>query len=270
MNKTGIYGIENIINGKVYGGQAIDFKNRKKYHFNILKNNKHKNSHLQNAYNKYGKESFIFKILIYCEPFELTRYEQFFVDYYKSFGLSYNIRECVDSNLGFHHSEESKKKMSIAKSGENNYNFGKHHTEETKRKISKANSGKNNPMYGNHCFSGKNNPFYGKQHSEETKEKISKNHADVSGNNNPNYGKHLSDETKAKISNSHIGLQSGENNPNAKLKKSDVLEILDLFYNKNTKKTSIYKLYNVCPLTIKNFINGRSWKNTYENFIKNN
>lgn len=39
---------------------------------------------------------------------------------------------------GKHHSEESKKKMSEANSGENHYLFGKRHSEESKKKMSEA------------------------------------------------------------------------------------------------------------------------------------
>lgn len=62
---------------------------------------------------------------------------------------------------------------------------GFHHSEETKRKISAKVSGENSPMYGRkqsaesiakrlmHInFKGENNPMYGKHHSDETKEKI--------------------------------------------------------------------------------------------------
>ena len=44
-------------------------------------------------------------------------------------------------NLGKHPSEESRKKMSDAKKGENNYLFGKHHSVEARKKMSEANKG---------------------------------------------------------------------------------------------------------------------------------
>ena len=45
-------------------------------------------------------------------------------------------------NLGKHHSEESLKKMSEKKKGENNPMFGKHLSEETKKKMREAHKGK--------------------------------------------------------------------------------------------------------------------------------
>jgi group I intron endonuclease len=119
---SGIYYIENSKNDKRHIGQSINIPIRKSYHFYMLENNKHDNSHLQRAYNRYKANSFKFKVLIYCEPFELTRYEQFFVDYYPRKKL-YNIRlECVDSSKGVFHSEETRQKMSKSHSGEKCHN----------------------------------------------------------------------------------------------------------------------------------------------------
>ena len=162
---SGIYQIRNLINGKKYIGQTADLEKRKLKHFNALMGNYHYNEHLQNAYNKYGKENFVFEVLKYCRLFELTRYEQFFVDQEKQDDL-YNIRiECVNSNLGTRCSDETREKLSII-------NRGKKHTKKSKNKISKA-------------LSGKNHPLYGKHRSKEAKEKISLNHVNVSGENNP-------------------------------------------------------------------------------------
>jgi len=236
MNRlSGIYYIENKLNGKKYIGQSADLDRRERDHFTILNNGNHWNPHLQRAYSKYSKDMFEFKVILYAEPDELTRYEQELVDKYKPEEL-YNIcLECVDSLLGVKRSEETRKNMSIARSGKNNPNYGKpawnrgkHHSEEarrniriaskkhfasprgeeTRRKISIAQIGENNHFYGKHLSeehkskisvanSGKNNPNYGKHRSEETKRKIS---VANSGENHPLYGKHPSEETRRKMS----------------------------------------------------------------------
>lgn len=59
---SGIYRIINIINNKFYFGQAKSFTIRKKKHFIALNGNYHSNLRLQNAFNKYGKDNFIFEI----------------------------------------------------------------------------------------------------------------------------------------------------------------------------------------------------------------
>lgn len=58
-----IYEIRNIINGKRYIGCSKDITTRFNKHKSRLNNNKHKNSYLQNAYNKYGKANFEYNIL---------------------------------------------------------------------------------------------------------------------------------------------------------------------------------------------------------------
>ena len=54
---SGIYKIENLIDGKVYIGQSINILRRLADHKSSLKYNRHHNGYLQRAYNKYGKEN---------------------------------------------------------------------------------------------------------------------------------------------------------------------------------------------------------------------
>lgn len=58
-----IYCIKNILNNKVYIGSSVNFNKRKNLHLHYLKNNKHHSNHLQKAWNKYGKENFVFEII---------------------------------------------------------------------------------------------------------------------------------------------------------------------------------------------------------------
>lgn len=70
FGKCAIYSITNLVNNKVYIGRDISFPNRLYEHKSDLKNNKHYNQHLQNAWNKYGEENFEFDILeVYEEEF---------------------------------------------------------------------------------------------------------------------------------------------------------------------------------------------------------
>ena len=68
-------------------------------------------------------------------------------------------------NLGKHHSEESRKKLSQKKKGENNPMFGKHHSAETRKKMSEANKGKHiseeTCKKMSEAHKGKMNPTFG-------------------------------------------------------------------------------------------------------------
>lgn len=64
----GVYLIKNIINGKEYVGSSRNLKRRERAHWNSLKAGAHRNGYLQNAYNLYGRQSFVFVILEYCLP----------------------------------------------------------------------------------------------------------------------------------------------------------------------------------------------------------
>lgn len=83
-----------------------------------------------------------------------------------------------------------------------NSHVGKHATEETRRKMSIARSGKNNHMYGK-C--GVAHPMYGKHVSEETKQKLRGKRPSISGKNHPMYGKQHSRETRERISRALTG-----------------------------------------------------------------
>lgn len=195
--KSGIYRIQNITDGKCYIGSAINIKERWSTHRSNLELNKHDNTHLKNAYNKYGVEFFEFSVIEFVENEEdLIKREQFHMDSY-DWDMLYNIRLVAESNLGFKHTEESKIRMSVAQKGHKVSNNtrkkiaeshkGKKHSEETKKKISiastghtlseeskdklsKSKCGDKNPMYGK---SGEESPRFGKCHSEKSKKKMS-------------------------------------------------------------------------------------------------
>lgn len=52
----GIYKITNTATNKVYIGSSINLNNRRREHFRRLEEGTHKNSKLQNSYNKHGKK----------------------------------------------------------------------------------------------------------------------------------------------------------------------------------------------------------------------
>ena len=100
-NKSGIYSFLNLVNGKRYVGSSVDLYNRLHEHVHNLKNNKAHNAHFQNAWNKYGEDSFRFMIVEVIDDCEivLTR-EQYWIDYFE-FDNLYNINPRATGGLQF-------------------------------------------------------------------------------------------------------------------------------------------------------------------------
>lgn len=62
INLPGIYTITHVVSQRVYVGQTINFRVRWMCHKRDLRLNKHRNVHLQNAWNKHGEDAFVFCI----------------------------------------------------------------------------------------------------------------------------------------------------------------------------------------------------------------
>jgi group I intron endonuclease len=130
---TGIYCIVNLINNKKYVGKAKSITSRKSYHFSLLKNNKHINKHLQNAWNKYGEDNFFFYVLENCDLEKLNEREKYWVSEFKTNNLDfgYNITEGGDGagsgkiNPRFGKGLPEHLIGKGFKKGENHPNFGK-------------------------------------------------------------------------------------------------------------------------------------------------
>lgn len=167
---SGIYCIKNLINDKVYIGQALRLERRLYEHKYYLAIGKDKAVALQRAVNKYGLDNFDMSILEYCNPECLNEREIYHISQFNSSNkkFGYNLSSGGNSGLiGYKHSEETKQHMSVAKKGYTlrqdlvemlrNINLGKVVSLETRKKISEANTGSKHPMWGKH-------------HSEETKQ----------------------------------------------------------------------------------------------------
>lgn len=130
---TGIYKITNIINNKSYIGSALSIKSRFTTHLYQLKRKLHFNSHLQNAWNKYGEINFTFETIEMCNKSELKIREEYFISLYKSNNrvFGYNKRLDCTTNLGLKASIETREKLRLS-------HLGHKRSKITQEKISKS------------------------------------------------------------------------------------------------------------------------------------
>lgn len=109
----GIYMIKNVVDNKCYIGQSSVIENRWYNHIHNLKHNKHHNCRLQEAWNLFGEENFIFEVLQECDDEdERNRLEIEYTNKYnacnKDFG--YNI---TLGKVGGSVSEDTKHRIGI-------------------------------------------------------------------------------------------------------------------------------------------------------------
>lgn len=118
---SGIYKILNKANGKFYIGSSKNIHIRWKAHINAIISDRHDNTHLYNAYKKYGKDNFEFIILEECDEEVLLIREQYWLDITKCYDrdIGYNIAEIAGkpSNKEYIRTAEHSRNISIAKRG---------------------------------------------------------------------------------------------------------------------------------------------------------
>lgn len=172
----GVYSITNIIDNKKYIGQSVDIYVRWRNHKSALRNNRHNNSHLQNAWNVYGEENFVFEILSVCSVDIIDDVEEEYIKLFDTMNRKhgYNMESGGHENKVL--SDESKMIISIK-------HKGRKLTDEHKIKISSSTKGRI-------C-------------SDETRNKISEAITGIK----------RSDETCNRISNSRKGDKSWSRKP---------------------------------------------------------
>lgn len=120
----GIYKIYCKENNRTYIGSSNNIERRFREHISNLKNNKHPNKYLQNSWNKYKENSFIFEIIEICEQNIKFDREQFHIDKTKKL---FNSCKTVVYNKGVSLKKETRIKISITlKNRELNINQLKH------------------------------------------------------------------------------------------------------------------------------------------------
>lgn len=248
---SGIYRIKNILNGKFYIGSAKSFSRRWKSHKDKLRKNKHENKYLQNAWNKYGEQIFIFLVLEYVKNKKnLISVEQCYLDSLQPFKtIGYNICRIAGSRLGTKATKKTKRKISKA-------NKGRRHTEETKEKIRKSHLGKHLTEQTKKKLSKIKKGVKTGPLSYKTRKKMSEARR---GNKSYNFGKQLSRQTRKKISIERKGKCIGEDHPHSKLTWDKIHEIRIKYVPYKYSATKLAKEYKVSQSTIQNIITNKIW-----------
>lgn len=112
-NKSGVYVIENLVNGKFYIGSSKNLGARRLSHFNNLRHNRHHSTHLQYSFNKHGREAFKFFVLDFCNEEDRLKIEQKWLDIFFEDLKCCNIlpsTECPKPTLGKRWTKEQKEK----------------------------------------------------------------------------------------------------------------------------------------------------------------
>lgn len=242
---SGIYALVNKETGMRYIGQSVDLDKRKTTHFWELKNGRHKNSHLQRAWNK--GERFEFLVIEKCAPEKCNEREVYWINHYNSIKNGYNQCEGGGTTTGYRFTEEQKKKISKSRKGQKRKREDVERGKETLRKHLES-----DPEFAKRYHENKSKAMIGREawnkgrpHTQVEKDNLSRKLK----------GRYISEEHKEKLRE----LYSGEKSLTAKLKKSDVVEIRCRFLQGETQK-EIAEDYPVTRQTIFDIVSGRRWK----------
>lgn len=162
-----VYAHINKTNNKIYVGITSQIPekrwlNGKGYSYN---------SYFNNAIKKYGWNNFEHEIIANkLTEQEAKNFEKLLIAKFELMNSTYgyNLTQGGNGTLGYHHTKETKEKLSQASKNmskeqrENliKFNTGKKHSEQTIKKMKLAHHGK---------YKGEKNNFYGKHHSEDSK-----------------------------------------------------------------------------------------------------
>ncbi len=137
--KSGIYKYTNKSNGKVYIGSAVNLIKRHWEHLNYPAKSA---KLLQKAFNKYGKDNFIYDVLEHCPKHLLYKIEQGWMNWYKCYerDKGYNLSKIAEGSRNGCTKEQALKAVITKR----NKGFNK----ETYPMLSFSKLGAKNPMFG--------------------------------------------------------------------------------------------------------------------------
>jgi group I intron endonuclease len=184
MRYKAVYKISFKGTNRFYIGSTSNTQERRGEHLRLLRRKEHANPIVQNVFDKYGEQSFIFEIIEQLpENFngdDIKKAEQKWLDlYYDNQNLCMNILSEATSSKGRKVSEETKRKISFALKGRKIHpNTLARLKDRTKNPFAK--SGKDHPAYGipmpEHVKAILRNAVVGRPRSEEHRKNLGKAH----------------------------------------------------------------------------------------------
>lgn len=178
--ESGIYRIRNLKNEKSYVGRAVDLERRKFQHFKALKTGASHNSHLQNSWNKWGEENFLWEVLEICDADSLMIREARWIEELDSCNPQRGFNMKIESGDGtWRLSDETRAEWS-----------------RRRKELWAADHYKDHPYA--RPKTGENNPRWGAVIDEELREKISRAVRETAAREPERFAK--SDETRKRMS----------------------------------------------------------------------
>lgn len=204
----GIYKITSP-SGRIYIGQSKRIERRFRDYKLLRQCNKQ--ILLYRSFSKYGVENHSFEILEICSIELLNNRERYWQEYYQSANGGLNCVYINSDDKKKEYSIESKKKMSINRTGDKNHmfgrkgkdnpQFGRKQSEEQRAKYSPKRKGVAKPKgFGEKVAQANRTRVI----SEETRKKISDSAKKRIGALNPFFGRRHSKETREKIRLHHL------------------------------------------------------------------
>lgn len=206
--RTTIYGLLNEKSKEIYVGSTTEPKKRFARHMYELKNNRHHNKKVQEAFNLGAEFSIIVLDRTECNKEDRYKLEDRWIERFRKEGLAYNIAQANFGDALTHHPDreaiikriaekvkarndsmtKDERKARFGKAGEANGMFGRTHSKEVRERISELNRGRRPHNLGvptpedikarqrdsasGRVRTGERNPFYGKTHTQEVRRKI--------------------------------------------------------------------------------------------------
>ena len=190
MKQQGIYKIRNLVNKKFYVGSSNNVYERFRAHKKLLRGNRHHCKHLQAAWNKYGEDCFVFKIVAHIVAVEdLFTAENGWLQQWVGTPECYNSGRSAEAPM-----------RGMPK--ELTHNYGKPVPPEQRLKIAAT-------LKATYAANPESHPRLGKKHTPEALAKIAANRTPPAGEAHYRYGKTVSPEVREKIGAAQRGVKKG-------------------------------------------------------------